>query len=82
MPGRRSKGGDAPAVERHKSVGNTYYLARRRLKMNDCTKCKSPLYQMYTFSGVYPASQCLNRDCPKYGKPQSFKKGKKQEVTK
>lgn len=48
------------------------------MKIAHCRKCKEPLYQMHTITGKYPASQCLNRLCTRYGKPQLFKNGLKE----
>lgn len=49
-----------------------------RIKVAHCSICKEILYQMTdTNKGYYPASQCLNRNCSKYGQPQPFKTGKR-----
>lgn len=47
-----------------------------KAKISHCKTCKQPLHQMKLFHGeTYPASQCLNRECKQYGKPQTFKRG-------
>lgn len=51
-------------------------ILKKTRRISHCRACKEPLYQMINIGGSeYPASQCLNKDCRNYGKPQSFKKG-------